>query len=143
MNRGGRKASVQSHTLYLLTMTAQAPLTLQAQAGAIPITEDQFRAFFGDVIEDKRGELVTHGPWQFPVTYRAVAASCVWGEFSFLQSITLYGERNLSNAKEDGYCLSGSVSVGGIKRRGFTSSQLWQLPDGRLIETALIHVCSN
>ena len=130
--------------LAIHAMTTHAPLTLEAQAGATPISFEQFRQFFGETIEDKRGELVTRGPWQLPVTFRAVAISCEWGEFNFLKTITLYGQRNLSNAKQEhGYCLSGTVSIGGIKRRGFTSTQLWQLPDGQLIETAVIHASGN
>jgi hypothetical protein len=119
----------------------QQPLTLPAQAGAVKITEAQL-ASFGIPLGDSRGILESYGPWQIPVRYTAPVVSSVWGEHSFRETITLHGSRTLYNLKESGYCLEGTVSVGGHKRRGFTSSELWELPDGRLIETATIHLCA-
>ena len=83
-----------------------------------------------------------YGPWQIPIRYTALVVSSVWGEHNFRETITLHGYRTLYNLKQSGHCLKGTVSVGGYKRRGFTSSELWELPDGRLIETATIHLCA-
>lgn len=118
------------------------PLTLPADAGAIQITEAQLASFGIDAV-DTRGDLETRGPWSIPVRYKALAVSYVWGPHSTVETVTLYGMRTMGNLKESGYSLEGRVSVGGRKRRGFTSAQLWQLPDGRLIETATIHVCRD
>lgn len=120
----------------------QQPLTLPAQAGAVTITEAQL-TFFSVPLEDSRGILEHYGPWQIPIRYTALVVSSVWGEHNFRETITLHGYRTLYNLKESGYCLKGTVSVGGYKRRGFTSSELWKLPDGRLIETATIHLCAT
>lgn len=118
-----------------------APLTLPAQAGAIKITEAQL-ASFGIQAEDTRGDLETFGPWHLPVRFRALAVSYVFSPNHWAETVTLYGVRTMGKLKESGYCLEGRVSVEGRKRRGFTSSQLWELPGGRLIETATIHVCN-
>jgi hypothetical protein len=117
-----------------------SPLTLPAQAGAIQITEAQL-ASFGIEAQDTRGELETFGPWSLPVRFRALAVSYVFSPNHWAETVTLYGLRTMGKLRESGYCLEGRVSVEGRKRRGFTSSQLWQLLDGRLIETATIHVC--
>lgn len=123
-----------------------APLTLTAQAGAIKITETQLASF--DIqAEDARGDLETFGPWHLPIRFRALAVSYVfspnhWAETVTL-TVTLYGLRTMYHLRQSGYCLEGRVSVGGHKRRGFTSSQLWELPDGRLIQTEIIHVCGK
>lgn len=118
-----------------------SPLTLPAQAGAIKITEAQLAAF-GIQPEDSRGELETFGPWHIPVRYKALAVSYVFSNH-WAETVTLYGARTMGELKESGYCLEGRVSVAGQKRPGFTSAQLWELPCGRLIETATIHVCMN
>lgn len=118
-----------------------SPLTLPAQAGAIRITEAQL-ASFGIQAEDTRGDLETFGPWQIPVRFRALAVSYVFGPNGWAETVTLYGLRTMRRLRESGYCLKGRVSVKGRKLRGFTGSQLWEFPDGRLIETAIIHVCN-
>ena len=116
-------------------------LTLPADPGAVKITEEQFRQYLNAGLSDDRGELVTHGPWSIPVRFIAPAVSYVWGRHGFgVETITLYGRRSLSRPVESGYQLEGRVSVGGMSCRGFTGSQLWELPDGRLIETAVVHV---
>lgn len=116
-------------------------LTLPAQSSAICITESQFREYISPEITDQHGDLETIGHWSIPVRFKAPAVSYTWGEYSTIKEVTLYGKRTLGNLKQSGYDLEGRVSVNGTKKRGFTSSQLWQLPDGRLIETSVIHVC--
>jgi len=57
------------------------------------------------------------------------------------ESETAYGKRTLTNLRESGHQFEGQVSVNGRKVRGFTSSQLFELPDGKLINVATIHAC--
>lgn len=116
------------------------PVTLPAAAGAIAIDADTFRRYINPELGDCRGHLETMGPWQLPVRFKAPAVSVTWGAFSAMETITLYGWRTLTDLQQSGYALDGRCSIGGRKRSAFTSSQLWQLPDGQLIETAVIHV---
>lgn len=55
-------------------------------------------------------------------------------------SATIYGIRQLLDIREDGYSLSGRVSVNGRKYRAFTSSALMQRPDGKLVNVAVLHL---
>lgn len=118
-----------------------SPLTLPGASGCIPISEHAFLIYLAPTLADTRGELTTIGPWCLPVRYVAPCVSYIWGPHSAIVSVTLYGMRTLTALRESGYQLEGRVSIGGKKYRGFTSSQLWQLPDGRLLETATIHAC--
>jgi hypothetical protein len=58
---------------------------------------------------------------------------------SITHSKTSYGFRTLTGIRQGGYELEGRVSIGGRKYAAFTSSQLFELPDGRLIDIATIH----
>jgi hypothetical protein len=115
------------------------PLTLKAEAGTIPISEANFLAYIHPELTDCRGDLSTLGCWQIPVTFKAPAVSYTWGEYGFMETITLYGSRSMGRLKQSGYHLEGQTSIKGKKVSAFTSSQLWQLPDSRLFETATIH----
>lgn len=53
----------------------------------------------------------------------------------------VYGIRTLLNARESGYALEGRVRLAGKRFRAFTSSQLFQRPDGSLCSVATLHVC--
>lgn len=85
-----------------------------------------------------RGEITARGPWQTISAYRALAIS---GRTWDGEPLTVWGMRTLTKAKESGHDLEGRVSVNGKSYRGFTSSALLQLPDGKLISVAAIHVC--
>lgn len=121
-------------------MPVLTPLTLPAGAGCTAITAEQFRLYLGPDLTEIRGNLETCGPWQLPVRYHAPAISIVWGPNNSAETITLYGWRIMCDLKEAGYHLEGRCSIAGRKRSAFTSSQLWQLPDGTLLDTAVIHV---
>lgn len=82
------------------------------------------------------GKLKTFGPWQIPLSYKALAMSCDFGKFA-----RLYGLRTMTNIRESGYDLEGRVSIAGRKYRAFTSSMLMQRSDGSLCSVATIHVC--
>ena len=53
----------------------------------------------------------------------------------------VYGPRVLSGAREMGHCLEGRVSIGGQKYRAFTSSRLFERPDGSLVDVGILYVC--
>jgi len=54
--------------------------------------------------------------------------------------ITIYGNRTLSNPKPGGYELEGRVSLQGKKHTAFTSSHLFDLENGHLIDVGIIFV---
>jgi len=87
-----------------------------------------------------RGEITTRGPWQIITGYRALAVS---GKTWEGKPLTVYGFRSLNKARECGHELEGRVSVNGKTYRGFTTSVLFELPDGKLIDVAAIHVCND
>jgi hypothetical protein len=53
----------------------------------------------------------------------------------------IFGYRNMHHPKESGYQMEGKVSIGGKKVRAFTSSRLFERPDGSLIDVAILVVC--
>ena len=123
--------------------TKLASLTLNCPGGAVSISEEQFRDFVGSEFEDQHHDIEVRGPWHQPVKLQALTVSYTWTTHHSIETITLYGKRSLCSLKESGYQLEGKVSINNVKRRGFTSSQLFELPDGRLIDVAVIVVCSN
>jgi hypothetical protein len=108
-------------------------------AGAIPITEAQWAELIGGEPRDISGEMETAGPWHLPVRFRALAVSSTWDDYSIRKSVTIYGMRTMSRPIQAGYQLEGSVSLGGRKYSAFTSSELFELPDGRLFNVSTIH----
>jgi hypothetical protein len=118
-------------------------LTLPVVLTTTKITEDQWKEFISDTIGDISGEMVTVGPWQVPVKFVALAASYNWKNNcygDFIESVTLYGKRTLCRVKESDYKLEGIVSIKGVKRRAYTSSIMFELPDGRLYNVSTIQV---
>lgn len=123
----------------------------QIKPGALPITREELIALGvnAEAIDKGavHGDLKTRGPWGIPVTYSALCMSVVWTPeekqkfTSERESETAYGMRTLSGIHQSGHQLEGRVSVNGKKVRGFTSSQLFELPDGKLVEVATIHAC--
>lgn len=115
-------------------------------AGALPITREELLAFGITEAEIQagaaRGKLETRGPWFVPVRFTALCVSCDWAPGSgHRRSETVYGVRTLSRPVQSGHVLEGRVSVNGRSVRGFTSSQLFELPDGHLVDVATIHAC--
>ena len=116
-------------------------LTLPVNGITAKITEDQWKEFVSDTFGDISGELVTVGPWQVPVKFVALTASYTWknnGYGEFIESVTLYGKRTLCRVKEGSYNLEGIVSINGKKKSGYSSSVMFQLPDGQLYEVGTI-----
>jgi len=118
---------------------------------ALPITCDELLALGVPLSAINAGEmhgaLKSVGPWGIPVSYRALCMSVVWTPEAHQrftaerESETAYGMRTLSKVRQSGHQLEGRVSVGGKSVRGFTSSQLFELPTGKLIEVATIYAC--
>jgi hypothetical protein len=126
------------------------PLTFdmaqQWPSSTIKLTAEQATALGIDIAADEiRGELKTFGPWQIPVSYKAICVSMKRGTIPghYSESVTektVYGPRTLSQPKQDGYCLSGKVSINGKSYRAFTSSELFEV-NGHLINVSVIHAC--
>lgn len=113
---------------------------------ALPVTKDELLSMGiteTDIVAgEKRGGIKTYGPWNIPVSYKALCMSMVntYPDFpSITHNKTAYGMRTLTGIRQGGYELEGRVSIGGKKYSAFTSSQLFELPDGRLIDVAVIH----
>jgi len=132
--------------------TNQVSIRLTGEAiagGAIKLTDEQAKqlGLLDNTSGEIRGHLKTWGPWQIPVSYRALCGSVEYTpddkrRYSAQRdSISYYGTRTLSNIRQSGHALEGTVSVNGQKVRGFTSSDLFELSDGRLVSVATIHAC--
>ena len=129
-------------------MTKQIQFVVQYEPYAAPLlTQEQADLLFTKEQQESgeiRGELQTVGPWQVARSYRALCTANLWPETNSITShgpLHVYGFRTLSNVRQSGYELEGRVSVNGKSYRGFTSSQLFTLPNGKLINVATIHVC--
>lgn len=55
----------------------------------------------------------------------------------------VYGMRAMNRPKESGYQQMGRVSIGGRMRKAFTSSKLFERPDGSLINVAVFIVSAD
>lgn len=128
-----------------MNTTKQETLVLPYQSGAIALTQEQAEALFTpDEIEkgEQRGHVKTIGPWQLPVSFTALCTSNTFGRDTYPVEhgpLHVYGKRTMTSVRQSGYELEGRVSVNGKKHRAFTSSQLFELPNGKLISVATIH----
>lgn len=82
---------------------------------------------------EKRGEIETRGVWSIPVSYTALCVNT--------KNKTIYGYRTMRDIRQMGYDIEGRVSLNGKKIRGFSSSLMIELPDGRLFNCATIYAC--
>jgi len=126
------------------------PFTItNVSSGAIKLTEEQSQQLFlglGDSIDEVRGQLESFGSWQIPLRYKALRISGVFApKYSgrHYDSYTVYGPGTLTKLHQSGHELEGRVSINGRKVRGFTSSQLFELPSGHLVNVAVIFACLN
>lgn len=102
----------------------------------IGITEKQIAA------GEMRGEMKTIGPWRIPVSYRSVCMSIVYNRETWqtkTENVTMYGFRTMNKIHQSGYEIDGWVSIHGKKVSCFSSSQLFELETGELINIAIIH----
>lgn len=113
--------------------------------GAVKLTAEQAKQLFSDTdiaAGEQQGHIETHGPWERPASYTALCTSNEWNREVFPHEhgpLHVYGKRTLTRPVQSGYQLEGRVKVNGKSYRGFTSSQLFELPDGKLIDVATIH----
>jgi hypothetical protein len=118
-------------------------------AGAFPATLEQVHALGVTDAEIEAGKkcglIQRAGSWQdWGIRkYRAITMHTVWAEDSIncRQRTQFWPARTLTNLRESGHQLEGQVSLGGRRFRGFTSSVLFELPDGKLIDVAVIFAC--
>lgn len=100
------------------------------EQAAILFTPDELK------VGQKRGEIQSYGGgWQITKSYTAYAVDT--------KTQTIYGLRTLQDVQSLGYELEGRVKAGGRRVRGFTSSLLFELPDGTLIDCAIIYLCMD
>ena len=116
-------------------------------AGSVPATIDQLHAL-GLTDEDieageKRLDSTHRGPWSICTSLRGLVERA---EFDGSRSgtknwVEFYTPRTMGEPRESGYQMEGRVSLAGRKVRAFTSSVLFELPDGRLINCGVIFAC--
>jgi len=99
------------------------------------LTIAQAVGLFGSAtLDEKRADITTRGPWGIIRSFKAL---CVRQNFE-TGEVTIYGYRSLYNIRQSGYEPEGYVSVGGKKYTAFTSSHLFELENGHLIDVATI-----
>jgi hypothetical protein len=87
---------------------------------------------------EKRLESVHSGPWSICQSLRGIVERAEFGEYSRKMWVEFYPARKMSNPRSCGYDMEGTISLGGKKSSAFTSSQLFELPDGRLIDCGIL-----
>ena len=118
---------------------------INPESSALPITQAELENLLGikldiDNLDDIHGELKTYGVWNIPVSYKALTTSTLYSiDRTRIISETVYGLRTMTNIRQSGYDLEGYVSINGKKYSCFTSSQLFELENGKLINVAVIH----
>ena len=115
---------------------------------AVPATVDQLAALGVTPAEieagEKRFRSAHFGHWRITVSVSAIVEETEFAENPCPYSTKIdrsrfYPVRKAGKCREDGYCMRGVISLNGKKRRVFTSSQLFELPDGRLVNVAVLH----
>jgi hypothetical protein len=87
---------------------------------------------------EKRFETETWGCYGVIRSLRAIVETGEFGEHSAMTWKQFYPMRTMSNPRQSGYDMEGVVSVGGRKSTCFTSSQMFELPCGKLVDVAVI-----
>jgi len=125
------------------------PLVIPYKTGATPLNKEQADALFTQdqqaTCSDIRGKLKHRGPWQIPISFKALCVAQSFNREVFPVEhgpLHIFGKRTLQKVKHSGYELEGKVKINGKYVRGFTSSQLFELPNKRLINVAIIHACN-
>jgi len=116
------------------------PVVAEYKDGALALTVEQWQQYISPNLEDCRGVCNTVGVHDTIIGFKAPAVSIRFNEGGFIESYTLYGERQLQGCLPTGYRLEGVVSIGNRKRKAYTSSVVCRLPDGALLESAVIVV---
>ena len=96
---------------------------------------EQAKILFEDITKhSQRLEIETHGPWSIISKCRGLTIR----ENFDTGETTIYGYRALSKPRSSGYQLEGWVSIKGVKRSAFTSSHLFELENGHLIDVGVL-----
>lgn len=130
----------------------QKPVVCRYVTGAIPIEPATLESLIGaDAIAkgERRFDLETVGPWHILRSIRGLAMTvesrephhCRHGETS-PATVAFHGLRTGRDCRTPGTWTDCRVSVGGRKRSAFTSSLLFKLPDGRLVDVGILY-CRN
>ena len=99
------------------------------------LTIEQAKNLFGSAsIDEQRLNIKTQGPWSVIIKCSGL---CMHTDFETGEH-TIYGQRTLTNIRQNGYELEGWVSIGGKKCSAFTSSHLFELENGHLISVGTI-----
>ena len=114
---------------------------------AVPVTWEQLEAL-GITKEDikageKRGESTHVGAWSVIKSYKAIVIAKVFDDsYGFTKSTRLrvWPPRTMTNIRQCGYNIEGWASLGGKKVSCFSSSIMFETPDGGLIDCAAIFV---
>jgi hypothetical protein len=109
-------------------------------AGAIPATVEQLKSLgFAQAEIDAGEKRFEHLPYG---RFRAIVELAEWKNRDALilekSWVEFYAVRTLTDTRQNGYAMDGRVSLNGRKHSAFTTDQLFQLPDGRLISAAVI-----
>lgn len=113
-----------------------APVTWE-QLEALGITKEDIEA------GEKRGESTHVGPWDIMKSYKAIVIAQDFDDYyGFTKSTRLrvWTPRTMMNIRPCGYDIEGWVSLGGKKVSCFSSSIMFETPDGRLVDCAAIFV---
>jgi hypothetical protein len=117
-------------------------------SGSIPATVEQLLVlgFSPAEIEagEKRAEAETLGPWQTVSRLRGIVVSVEFDRSAFptrSKRFRAWPMRSMSRPRYMGYDMEGKISLDGVKVRAFTSSQLFELPNGKLINCFTLFAC--
>ena len=129
--------------LEIATPKTQPVIRLESPpSGAIPATLEQLQAlgFTAEEIQagEKRLESIHTGPWSICRSIRGVVQRAEFGDYHGKTWVEFYPARTMSNPRYGGHDMEGTISLAGRKSSAFTSSQLFELPDGRLVDCGII-----
>lgn len=92
-------------------------------------------------------DIETHEPWGIVSKVRGLAVERItegtYPNVGNTLRVIIHGVRSLSNPRESGHQMEGRVSIDGKRRRAFTSSMLFRLPDGKLCDVEILYVCNG
>jgi hypothetical protein len=110
-------------------------------SGSVKATREQLHALGVTDAEieagEKRFDIETWGCYGVIRSLKGIVET---GEFveGTMKWKQFYSVRTMTHPKQSGYDMEGTVSLGGVKSSGFTSSQLFELPCGKLVNVAVI-----
>ena len=105
--------------------SASFPVTLHYREGSYHWPEDvPFPAEDFDKDHDRRFKMEQRGPWGMLSKLTGWAETSDAGPENNYKTVTLHGDRTMSNPRESGYQQEGYVSLNGKKLSCFTSDLL-------------------